>query len=445
MGRDLAQLGVSQVKTAAQVSLGDVFFLNTRPCVPAATPRRLFAHHSIPAWDVTRGPVLEYGSEIGSNKFLLTRPTILVSKLNPQIPRVSLVERIDETTPQCSSTEFISYCARDKDTNLRFYRWFFESVAFRRRMISTAKGSTNSQVRTNPSETLGWPCPQPPPFDQNRIAAILDTIDEAIRQTDAVIEKLKKIKQGFLHDLLTRGIGKDGKLRPTPEQAPHLYKDSPLGKIPKEWVAEQIRDICALCRGASPRPIDDPRYFANEGPLWVRIADVTSAYKYLKTSSERVSPLGASKSVRIGPGDLIMSICATIGRPIICSAEACIHDGFVWFKELDERLSVEFMFYFLLMNEEFIGRQKQMGTQGNLNTDIVKKTWVPVPPRHAEQQNIVNACVVADEAVDKESRYLTKLMNLKQGLIEDLFTGRVTATGLPKDIEKMLDEIAGGN
>jgi type I restriction enzyme S subunit len=140
-----------------------------------------------------------------------------------------------------------------------------------------------------------------------------------------------------------------------------------------------------------------------------------------------------------------MSICATIGRPIICSAEACIHDGFVWFKELDERLSVEFMFYFLLMNEEFIGRQRQMGTQGNLNTDIVKKTWVPVPPRHAEQQNIVNACVVADEAVDKESRYLTKLMNLKQGLMEDLLTGRVRVTGLPKDIEKMLDEIAGKN
>ena len=65
--------------------------------------------------------------------------------------------------------------------------------------------------------------------EQAKIAEILDTLDTAIRQTEAIIEKLKQVKQGLLHDLLTRGIDANGELRTPQSQAPHLYKDSPLG------------------------------------------------------------------------------------------------------------------------------------------------------------------------------------------------------------------------
>ena len=77
-----------------------------------------------------------------------------------------------------------------------------------------------------------------------KIAEILDTLDTTIRQTEAIIEKLKQVKQGLLHDLLTRGIDANGELRPPQSQAPHLYKDSPLGWIPREWEhAQPGRDL----------------------------------------------------------------------------------------------------------------------------------------------------------------------------------------------------------
>ena len=55
-------------------------------------------------------------------------------------------------------------------------------------------------------------CPGFP--EQSKIAKVLDTLDTAIHETEAIIAKLKAVKQGLLHDLLTRGIDANGELRP---------------------------------------------------------------------------------------------------------------------------------------------------------------------------------------------------------------------------------------
>ena len=75
-------------------------------------------------------------------------------------------------------------------------------------------------------------------MNNERIAEVLDTLDEAIRRTELVIAKLEQIKQGLLHDLLTRGIDDNGELR-DPDRHPEQVKDSPLGRIPRAW---QTRD-----------------------------------------------------------------------------------------------------------------------------------------------------------------------------------------------------------
>lgn len=73
--------------------------------------------------------------------------------------------------------------------------------------------------------------------EQQRVSQVLDTLGTAIHETEAIIAKLKAVKQGLLHDLLTRGIDANGELRPPQAEAPHLYKESPLGWIPQEWAA----------------------------------------------------------------------------------------------------------------------------------------------------------------------------------------------------------------
>ncbi|MCK9335183.1 MAG: restriction endonuclease subunit S, partial [Candidatus Cloacimonetes bacterium] len=81
--------------------------------------------------------------------------------------------------------------------------------------------------------------------EQIRIAIILRTVAEVIEKIEAAIDKYQAIKAGMMQDLFTRGIDtQTGKLRPTIEEAPELYKESELGWIPKEWDATEFKDAC---------------------------------------------------------------------------------------------------------------------------------------------------------------------------------------------------------
>lgn len=198
-------------------------------------------------------------------------------------------------------------------------------------------------------------------------------------------------------------------------------KETPIGRIPQNWRAVLINEISEVRRGASPRPINDPKYFSDKGRGWVRISDVTESYKHLRKTSQYLSELGEAKSVKVNPGDLIMSICATVGRPIIVDMEACIHDGFVVFRNLSEDVDVEFLFYILQKYERKFASKRQTGTQGNLNTNLVGNTLIPLPPVE-EQRAIVRVLGVVDSAIELVDWVIAKTERLKKGLMQTLLT-----------------------
>lgn len=147
--------------------------------------------------------------------------------------------------------------------------------------------------------------------------------------------------------------------------------------ISEEWEVVRFGDVSKVKRGASPRPIADPIYFG-KGRGWIRIADVTRFFKYLTKTEDRLSSLGESKSVAVNEGDLIMSIAATVGKPIIVKMKACIHDGFVAFTNLSESVNAEFLYYLLSLIESKFASLGQQGTQSNINTELVARTVTPI-------------------------------------------------------------------
>jgi len=85
--------------------------------------------------------------------------------------------------------------------------------------------------------------PRPPLSEQRKIAEILETIDNAIEKTDAIIEKYKRIKQGLMQDLLTKGIDENWQIR---NEKTHKFKDSLLGRIPEEWKVVKLKDVADI-------------------------------------------------------------------------------------------------------------------------------------------------------------------------------------------------------
>lgn len=191
-------------------------------------------------------------------------------------------------------------------------------------------------------------------------------------------------------------------------------------------LVKKIREIAKVRRGASPRPIDDPKYFGGEVG-WIRIADVTASNKYLRQTTQYVSPLGESLSVRVDRGDLIMSIAGTVGRPIIVDIPACIHDGFVQIYDL-KNTNVEYLYYFLKHIEKSLQRFGQSGTQVNLNSDIVgsiEVNWLPKP----EQTRIAEILTTVDEAIAATEKLIAKYQRIKTGLMQDLLTRGIDENG----------------
>jgi len=188
------------------------------------------------------------------------------------------------------------------------------------------------------------------------------------------------------------------------------------------WQQVKIKDFAQVKRGASPRPIGDSKYFAPKGRGWIRISDITQEYKYLTATSQYLSELGEQASVSVNKGDLIMSICATVGKPMLVDIPACIHDGFVTFRNIDNYfVDKEYLFYYLLLLEDQWKDKGQTGSQMNLNSTIVEETNIILPPIET-QTKIVNLLRTLDEAIQKTDKIIQKTEKLKQGLMQSILS-----------------------
>lgn len=215
------------------------------------------------------------------------------------------------------------------------------------------------------------------------------------------------------------------------------YKDSGIawiGEVPEHWGVRRIKSFCIVKRGASPRPIDDEKYFDDNGEFaWVRIADASASERYLLSTTQKLSTLGASLSVKRFPDDIFLSIAGTVGKAIITKIKCCIHDGFVWFKNLN--YNSELLYYIFESGQPYLGLGK-MGTQLNLNTDTVGCIFVPYMNR-AEQEQIVKyldwKCGEVDRIVEVRERQIKLLGELRTSVISRAVTRGLNPNALLKD------------
>ena len=140
---------------------------------------------------------------------------------------------------------------------------------------------------------------------------------------------------------------------------------------------------------------------------------------------QKLSVLGKSKSVPLEPGELFLSIAATVGKPIVTRIKCCIHDGFVYFVGLQENR--EYMYYLFSCGEAYKGLGK-LGTQLNLNTDTIGDIYVPVP-RSEEQRAIVQfldrTTATIDILIARIRQAIDHLREFRTALISAAVTGKI--------------------
>jgi type I restriction enzyme S subunit len=300
-------------------------------------------------------------------------------------------------------------------------------------------GSTN-QVELSASALRQSSLPTPPTDHQSKIAEILDTLDAAIRGTEAVVAKLKAMKQGLLHDLLTRGIDANGDLRPPQPEASHLYKQTPLGWLPKEWGVLEIQDMLA---SVDPAMRSGPfgsallkEELVSEGIPFLGIDNV-HVERFDRDYRRFVTPTKFLQLRRyaVRPDDLMITIMGTVGRCCLVPQDIgeALSSKHTWTISLD---ASKYSPYLAMLQVNFsdwvlrhFSKDQQGGTMSAIRSETIRSTRLPVPPRE-EQTDIEAILVELSDRLREEETLLGKYRLQKSGLMDDLLTGRVSVTPL---------------
>lgn len=142
-------------------SLGDLAQLRTEAAQPYRFPEEIWEHYSIPAYDDSRLPVIEPGASIKSGKYLVPETAVLISRLNPQFPRVWLPAPSGAHRPICS-TELLPFVPRQPRWRPYLYNLALSSP-FQAEVANRVTGTTGSRQRVKPAEIAAIPLPLPPP------------------------------------------------------------------------------------------------------------------------------------------------------------------------------------------------------------------------------------------------------------------------------------------
>lgn len=127
---------------------------------PLSLPDKLFSHYSLPAFDEGQSPTLEYGETIKSVKWRVSGEAVLLSKLNPEIERVWLMD-VDPSECAVCSTEFLVLRARPPFTRSYVY-CLARSPLLRQQIESLVTGTSKSHQRAQTDSILNLAVVVPP-------------------------------------------------------------------------------------------------------------------------------------------------------------------------------------------------------------------------------------------------------------------------------------------
>ncbi len=255
---------------------------------------------------------------------------------------------------------------------------------------------------------------------QQEASRTMRLVDAVIAKTQAVIAKLKQIRAGLLHDLLTRGLDHNGELR-DPDRHPEQFKDSPLGRIPKEWEVGTLVSRISLPEGQV-----DPRVTPYCDWTLVAPDHVESGTGRLLAKQTAAEQGAISGKYVFEAGDVVYSKI----RPYLCKAILADGRGLCSADMYPLRpiggVASRFLLAVILGYDfsRFASAVSMRSGFPKINRKELAEYQLAWP--HSEEQHeIAHILSESDQEQAVIEVELTKLNQIKSGLMSDLLTGRV--------------------
>jgi type I restriction enzyme, S subunit len=290
--------------------------------------------------------------------------------------------------------------------NSRFYfYWFSKNQKF---IESLGAGSTFKAITGEQLRNIEIPIVDTK--EQTAIANILSTVDEAIQKADEAIKKTERIKQGMLQKLLTEGIGHTE------------FKETKIGRIPKEWVVKAIGDLGKVYTGKTPSSFDKSLW---DGDIpFVTPGDI-SDMKYVVAPERYVSESGSQVAAKL-PRNSLMVVCigSTIGKVALTGTEVITNQQINSLIVNEKEFFPDFIYYSFIKKSKIFKAFAGTAAVPIINKTLFEKFQIPISTNKEEQKKI---SIILSEFDDKllllknrKDRYI----RIKQGFMHDLLTGR---------------------
>jgi len=226
--------------------------------------------------------------------------------------------------------------------------------------------------------------------EQGVVAGVLGVVDEAILKVGEVIAKTERLKKGLMQELLTKGIGHKE------------FKDTKIGKIPKEWQVVKLRNIATESKTGVPVKQQDR---------------ISGSYPYF----------GANGIIdyvhdHIFDGEyVIVAQDGSIGAIHYFNGKFWANNH-VWVIKVKSSVFSRFIYYaFKTLNWK---RLTTGSTRPKITQQILLSVNIPLPPL-PEQQKIASTLSTVDKKLELERNEKAKLERIKQGLMDLLLTGKI--------------------
>ena len=294
----------------------------------------------------------------------------------------------------------------------RLFLWY--AVQHHRRQLRrVAQGSTFEAINRDGLEQIV--IPQPPADERERIGRILNSVDDAIENTSAVIEQTRRLRTAVLQDLLTHGV---------PGQHEDFQQHKLLGTLPATWRTVPLREVATVvdCKHRTPLYVEDGYPVVRPSDIKEGCLDLSGA---LRTTHDEYIDLTSHYEPR--RGDIVYSRNASFGvAAYVDTNEQFTIGQDVVIISAGNDLNDKFLYY--LLNSEKFRRQLQRLSAGStfhrVNLEEIRNYAVQIPS--AGEQGVIVGCLwQMDEWLALLEAELLQLNQSKAALSQALLTGRV--------------------
>jgi type I restriction enzyme S subunit len=289
---------------------------------------------------------------------------------------------------------------RGKPNKINDLFLFYHLKHIGKKLESISSGSTFKAIRRNDLDQLELFLPPLP--EQKKIAEILSTVDQGIEKVDEAIKKTQRLKKGLMQELLTKGIGQKE------------FKDTEIGRIPKEWEVVKLGEIIKYEKGRKPKKLFD-REEKNTIPYLSAETLRTGAFTKWATENREL--------IKVNNDDVILIWDGYYCGDSFIGFDGLLSSTMIKIEPKNPNLNKRFLFYFLKACFKELNTKISGMYLKHVNKFILESQTLPLPPL-PEQQKIARMLSTVDNRLELLRNRREKLERVKNGLMNDLLTGR---------------------